>query len=152
MTTAREFQRYFQQWEAMDNERRKTAVKQQVSDGRVNLIPMPRVATQPFRTELYTDSLPIFVADSFRGESRFLEWSREHPESGEPVIERLWIGRTSDTAKERGLLRQRHQRVWFHLLKLWNDLGYPLVNGDNKGEAYGQIKISARTGTRLLSP
>ncbi len=137
-------------WEKRERERREQSVIQQKQEGRCSILPMPNVATQPFRTELYTDGLPLFVVDTYRGGSRLFEWELTHPESGEPVVDRVLIGSTFDDPTERGMLHQEHQEIWFHLLKIWNDCKYPVITNGEDGDAYGQIRISAGELVRLL--
>ena len=85
---------------------------QQVEDGRCNIVPLPNVATRPFRAELYTESMPIFVSNSYRGESWAYERTLKHPATGEPILDQILVGRVGSQGKERGVLRQDHQECW----------------------------------------
>lgn len=98
----------------------------QIEEGRCNIVPMPNVATRPFRSELYTESMPLFVANSFKEESRSYERKLKHPETGEPIIDRVVVGKTGKKDRERGVLKQEHQEAWYKLLKLWDEQGYSL--------------------------
>ena len=145
---ASELQHHLRHWQQLSLEQKQRQVAQQKLDGRCNITPMPRVATQPFRTELYTDGLPLFVSNSYRGGRRLVEWELTHPESGEPVRERLLVGCTFDDPTERGMLYQEHQEVWYQLMKRWNDDAYPVLTADN--DAYGHVRLSAGELVRLL--
>ena len=127
----------------VEEKQRKRAelVETQRQAGRCNITPMPSVATKPFRTELYTEALPVFVANTFRGKSRTWERTLSHPDSGEPVIDRVIVGRSFGDDTDHGVLRQTHQEVWYQLLKLWNDRSYPVVT--NGTATYGFLEFSA---------
>lgn len=112
----------------------------QVEDGRCNIVPMPNVATRPFRTELYTESMPLFVSNSYKGESWTYERLLKHPATGEPILDQILVGRTGSQGKERGVLRQAHQECWYRLLKLWDEQGYALETA--KGDTMGVLKLS----------
>lgn len=130
-----------QQGEAL---RRETVVQadlaQQVEDGRCNIVPMPNVATRPFRAELYTESMPLFVSNTFKGESRSYERELKHPETGEPIRDLIVVGKATRKDKERGVLKQEHQECWYKLLKLWDEQGYALETA--KGDTMGVLKMS----------
>lgn len=99
-------------------------IEQQKEEGRCNLIPLPNVATQPFRSELTLERHPLFVVDSFKGNCFLYERSVKHPESGEEVIQRIAIGQVGQ--RTFGVLKQVHQEVFYKLLKLWGEKGHPL--------------------------
>ena len=113
---------------------------QQVEEGRCNIVPMPNVATRPFRAELYTESLPLFVSSSYKGESWTYERTLKHPATGEPILDQVLVGRTGSQGKERGVLRQAHQECWYRLLKLWDEQGYALETAN--GDTMGVLKLS----------
>ncbi len=105
----------------------------------MNIIPFPkRAITRPFRTELYSETLPLFVVNSFREKS--WEWRRETIlENGDIADDRLIVGKASDSDEPRGVLKQVHQDIWYRLLKLWDEQDYPLTP-DGK---WGYIETTA---------
>ena len=115
---------------------------EQVAAGRCNVRPFPTVATQPFRSELTIEQNSLFVANAFRGEFFTREWGVKHPESGEPVMRRVTLGRTSAKGRIRGVLRQIHQDVFYQLLQRWDNQGYPVI-GTHPGKTYGSFSLSA---------
>ncbi len=130
-----------QQEEAQRQEKAVQAeLARQVEDGRCNIVPLPNVATRPFRAELYTESMPIFVSNSYRGESWAYERTLKHPATGEPILDQILVGRVDSQGKERGVLRQAHQECWYRLLKLWDEQGYALETAN--GDTMGVLKLS----------
>lgn len=103
------------------------SIARQVDAGRCDVIPFPKVATQPFRSWLTVEKTPVFVANSFDGDHRTYERQLTHPESGEPVFERITVGKVHEQARPLGVLRQSHQEVFYKLLKLWGDNGYEVI-------------------------
>lgn len=101
-------------------------VAQQKCEGNCSLIPFPQVATQPFRSELVLERHPLFVVNAFKDDCFIHERTVEHPESGEPIVQRVMVGKTDVQGKSYGVLKQVHQEVFYKLLKLWGDQGYPL--------------------------
>jgi len=128
-----------QQEDARREEAVQAELAQQVEEGRCNIVPMPNVATQPFRAELYTESIPLFVSNSFKGESRTYERTLKHPQSGEPIVDRIVVGKVDKRDKERGVLKQEHQECWYKLLKLWDEQGYAL---ETDKATMGVLKMS----------
>ncbi len=111
----------------------------QVEDGRCNIVPLPNVATRPFRAELYTESMPLFVSNSYKGESRVYERELKHPQTSEPILDRIIVGKAARRDKERGVLKQEHQECWYKLLKLWDEQGYAL---ETDKATMGVLKMS----------
>lgn len=142
------FAKHVKHWEAAQERKRTELIETQRKAGRCNITPMPSVATKPFRTELYTETLPVFVANSFRGKSRSWERELRHPESGEPVLDRLIVGRGFGDETGCGVLRQTHQEIWYQILKLWNDRAYSVVT--NGAATYGYLALSAYELVRTL--
>lgn len=120
---------------------RETARVVQIEKGQCNVIPLPRVATRPFRTELTIEQNSLFVANTYKGESFVRESSVTHPESGEEVIRRMTVGKVHATDRERGVLRQIHQDVFYKVLELWGRQGYQV--GKLRNKVYGTIRVSA---------
>lgn len=123
-------------------------VREQVRNGSCNLVPFPRdLPTVPFRTELFSESLPIFVSNSYRGESWEWERSTNLPETNEPVVDRVIVGRVTSKGKQRGVLRQCHQDIWYRLLQIWDEQEYRVVEAATSPTAdklaMGVIEISA---------
>lgn len=111
---------------AEEQSKSETEVAEQKADGRANVIPMPRVATQPFRTELTVERHALFVSNGFKGDFWRYERTVTHPESDEPVIQRVTVGKIHDKDRPRGVLTQAHQEVLYTVLKLWDEQGYKL--------------------------
>ena len=123
-------------------------VREQVRSGNCNLVPFPRsVPTVPFRTELFSESLPTFVSNSYRGESWEWERATNLPGTNEPVVDTVSVGRVTAKGKQRGVLRQCHQDVWYRLLQIWDEQGYRVVEAATSPTAdklaMGVIEISA---------
>ena len=130
----------------LDEDGRKVAERQQERNtqlvlGRCNVVPLPKVATRPFRTELTVEQNSLFVSNAFSGESFTRETVIPHPDSGEDVIRRMTVGRVHATARARGVLRQSHQDAFYKVLELWGQDGYPVV--EIEGKAHGTLKVSA---------
>jgi len=107
-------------------DQRRELLKQQ-REGRCNLIPLPQVATQPFRAELVLESHPLFVVNAFKGDHFTYERTVYHPDSREPIVQSVRIGKLDASDKKSyGVLKQSHQQVFYKLLKLWGEQGYPL--------------------------
>ena len=113
---------------------------EQVSEGRCNIVPLPPVATRPFRSELTVEQNTIFVSNQYRGDAYTFEHQISHPDSGEPVIRRITVGRENATDRGRGVLTQIHQDVFYAVLRLWAE-GTPHYQfiGGATGESYGKI-------------
>ena len=116
-------------------------VAQQKADGRVNIIPFPRRAAQPFRSELTVERHAIFVSQSYKHDFWRYEKTITHPESGEPVVQRVTVGKVHDKDRARGVLTQEHQATLYRILALWGEQGYPLAESD--GKHYGVVTTSA---------
>jgi hypothetical protein len=100
-------------------------IARQKAERRLNIIPMPQVATQPFRSELTVERHALFVSNGFKGEFWKYERTVTHPESEEPVIQRVTVGKVAN-GRSLGVLTQAHQEIFYGLLKLWAETGYPL--------------------------
>lgn len=123
-------------------------VREQVRSGNCNLVPFPRsLPTVPFRTELFSESLPTFVSNSYRGESWEWERATNLPGTNEPVVDRVAVGRVTAKGKQRGVLRQCHQDIWYRLLQIWDEQGYRVVEAATSPTAdklaMGVIEMSA---------
>jgi len=121
-------------------EREQTCSKQ-IELGYCNVTPLPKVATQPFRSELTIENHSLFVANHYKEDFFVRQWLVKHPESGEEVIRRLTVGKTNEEDRARGVLTQTHQDMFYKLLKLWGDRGYRLGTWD--GKTYGSFTMSA---------
>ena len=92
----------------------------QVEKGRCNVVPLPVVATQPFRSELSVEQNSLFVANRYKGHCFIREWEVPHPSgSGEPVRKKVTVGEPDPRAGGYGVLKQIHQDVFYKLLQLW---------------------------------
>lgn len=116
---------------------REAEIAQQKAQGRVSIIPMPKVPTRPFRSELTVERHAIFVANSYKGDFWRYERTINHPDSGEPVVQRITVGKIDEGDRARGILTQSHQEVLYRVLALWDEQGYPLALWE--GEHYGVI-------------
>ena len=113
---------------------------EQVTEGRCKVVPHPKVATQPFRTERTVEQHSLFLANRYKEKFYEREWVVPHPSgSGEPVTHKLAVGDSTDEGY--GVLKQVHQDVFYRLLQLWADKGYPLV--EIESGAYGSLRVSA---------
>jgi hypothetical protein len=114
----------------------------QLELGRLNLVPLPRLFTRPFRTELTVEQNSLFVSNNYKGDDFVREEEVLQPESGEVMIRRMMVG---FVAKEggHGVLRQSHQDVFYKVLEMWGQQGYKLAKGAN-GKVYGSLDIVAR--------
>jgi hypothetical protein len=119
---------------------RAQARRRQLERGAVNIIPLPRVATQPFRTELTVERNSLFVSSSYKGDHFVRESVVRHPESGEEVIRRVTVGKTGKRGKARGVLTQAHQDVFYQLLRFWGDQGHRVAEVD--GTPHGILSVS----------
>jgi len=99
-------------------------IQTQKQEGRCDLTPLPKIPTHPFRAELIVESHPLFVVNSFKGNKFSYERTVYHPGSGEPVIQNICVGKKDD--RSLGVLKQKHQQIFYRLLQLWGDQGYPL--------------------------
>ncbi len=113
------------------------AIAQQKADRRLNVIPMPHVATQPFRSELTVERHALFVSNSFKGDFWKYERTVTHTQSAEPVIQRVTVGKVAN-GRSLGVLTQAHQEIFYGLLKMWAEQGYPLSS-----HGQGVIETSA---------
>ncbi len=101
----------------------------QLRAGKLNVVPFPSVATQPFRAERTIERASVFVSNSFKGDHFIREQTVTHPESGETVTSRLTVGKASPEGKGRGVLTQVHQDVFFKILQLWGEAGNLTAQG-----------------------
>lgn len=124
----------------LEREAREAERQLQLRLGRVNVVPLPRVATQPFRTELTVERNSLFVASTFKGDHFVRESVVKHPESGEEVIRRVTVGKTGEKGKARGVLTQAHQDVFYVLLQIWGEAGNPVV--EISGSPHGVVSAS----------
>jgi len=108
---------------------------------KLDLIPLPRQSSRPFRTELTVEQNSLFVSNNYRGQSFVREEVGVHPETGRQILRRMTVGQTHADDRPRGVLRQQHQDAYFKLLELWGNSGYPL--GAVRGKRYGIIRASA---------
>ncbi len=114
---------------------------EQLDEGRCTVVPLPRVPTRPFRTELTIEQNSLFVANNFQGESFVREARAKDPATGEEVLRRMTVGKLHATDRARGVLKQIHQDVFYKVLELWGQQGYPV--GKVRGRAYGTLRVSA---------
>lgn len=114
----------------------------QVEMGFCKVVPFPKVATQPFRSELTIEKHSLFLSNQYKEDHFVREWTTTHPESEEPIEHRVTVGKTDEDSRTWGVLKQIHQDVFYKLLKIWGDQGYP-VEGRSPGLTYGTISISA---------
>ena len=125
---------------ARDEEEKRQLKLEQLSGGQCKVVPHPRVATQPFRSERTVEQHSLFLANRYKGAFYEREWVVLHPSgSGEPITRKLTVGEANGTGY--GVLKQVHQDVFYRLLQLWAQKGYPLL--EREGEAYGFLKVSA---------
>ena len=121
-------------------EERRQLKLEQVAEGRCKVLPHPKVATQPFRSERTVEQHSLFLANRYKEKFYEREWVVLHPSgSGEPVTHKLAVGDSTDEGY--GVLKQVHQDVFYRLLQLWADKGYPLLEYERA--AYGFLKVSA---------
>lgn len=119
------------------------AREEQIHAGRCNVRPLPAVATRPFRSELTLEKNTIFVSNQHQGDWHQYEHQINHPDSDEPVIRRVTVGKENPKDRGRGVLTQVHQDVFYKLLGLWSELGYPLLSPQEKGrKSYGVINAT----------
>jgi hypothetical protein len=106
--------------EEEEEEQRRKEMDDQKKDGRCNLIPFPKVAAKPFRSELTIESTTLFVVNSFKG--HWYTCKREiEDENGQKVTQQITVGRLNKRHTPRGVLKQVHQEVFYKLLKMWGD-------------------------------
>ena len=123
-------------------EERRQLKLEQVTEGRCKVLPHPKVATQPFRSERTVEQHSLFLANRYKEKFYEREWVVLHPSgSGEPVTHQLAVGEKNPKRPQVGVLKQVHQDVFYRLLQLWADKGYPLV--EDESVAYGSLKVSA---------
>ena len=123
-------------------EERRQLKLEQVAEGRCKVVPHPKVATQPFRTERTVEQHSLFLANRYKGTVYTREWMTPHPSgSGEPVLRRVTIGDPDPRGGGYGVLKQVHQDVFYKLLELWADAGYPVM--EHKGKVFGVFSMSA---------
>lgn len=127
--------------EEAERAERERAITVQVEQGRCDLSPMPEVPLRPFRSPLTVEQQRLFVSNQFQG--NFVTWEAiiKHPETGEPIQQRVTVGKVDKGTKKRGVLTQVHQDVYYRLLELWGQQGYPLLERD--GRAYGMLRMTA---------
>ncbi|TAJ75195.1 MAG: hypothetical protein EPO42_14220 [Gallionellaceae bacterium] len=106
---------------AAERARLEADLKEQRDMERCKLIPLPKIATHPFRSEITTEQANLFLANSYKGDWFTYEKTVKHPESDEQVIRRRTIGKVNDTDRPRGVLRQVHGDIWRRLLEIWGE-------------------------------
>lgn len=123
-----------QKVEAREKAEQEADVVRQKEEGHCDLIPFPTVATQPFRSEMSVEGSSIFVVNAYKEDFRHYERTLTHPQSKEPVIQRITVGKLHDKDRPRGALKQTHQEIFYKLLKLWGDRGYPIMEREENGK------------------
>jgi len=130
------------QQQSTDQQQRK--IDQQVESGHCDVIPLPKCISKPFRADIYTESVPMFVANSFKGQSREIVREHKHPETGEKIVDRLLVGKSNiDSDRERGVLKQVHQDALYQLLRLWGEAEEPYEVITKNGKTWGVLELSA---------
>ncbi|MFH1919441.1 MAG: hypothetical protein ABIP48_06090 [Planctomycetota bacterium] len=143
--------RFMASAEARDEEKLRADIERQKAEGRCDLVQMPQVETQPFRADLEVERSPIFVSNTFKGDSWTYERELVHPRSGEPVIQRVSVGRLHDKDRPRGALKQIHQEVFYKLLKLWGDQGYPIMEREDEDGEQITVGVFGLTAYELVT-
>lgn len=114
----------------------------QVAAGQMSLVPFPRIPSKPFRSELVIEQNSIFVSTQFKGDFFTYEREARNPDTGEPVLRRLTVGKVDNVSKKtRGVLTHIHQDAFYKLLKLWEERGSKV--GIVDGRAYACITTTA---------
>ena len=142
--------RFMADAEARDEEKLRADIERQKAEGRCDLARMPQVETQPFRAELEVERSPIFVSNTFKGDSWSYERELTHPESGEPVTQRVSVGRLHAKGRPRGALKQIHQEVFYKVLKLWGDQGYPIMEREDETGEQITVGVFSVTAYELV--
>jgi hypothetical protein len=105
---------------------------------KLDLVPFPKSDTRPFRSELTVEQNTLFASNDFEAEWRMYE---QRIAGAEPILQRVTVGKIGKKGRPRGVLKQIHQDVFYRLLELWGEMGYPLM--EHKGEAFGIIVATA---------
>lgn len=121
-------------------EERELARRRQLTRGHLSLVPLPRVPTQPFRTELTVERNSLFVSSTYKGDHFIRESLVEDPQTGMQLLRRVTVGKTGKRGKARGVLTQAHQDVFYALLKAWGEQGSPV--SEVGGAPHGIITLS----------
>ena len=117
---------------------------EQISAGNCNIVPFPKkLKTEPFRSELTIEQSSLFVANRFKGDHFVREWTIASPKNDKEIaVHKLIVGKTDGKDKRSwGVLKQVHQDVFYKLLRLWGEKGYPL--GSLGDESHGCFTITA---------
>ena len=94
---------------------------------------------------------PIFVVNSFTGDWWEYERTLEHPDSKEPITQRIMVGKVNKTGEPRGVLKQIHQQVFYQLLQLWGKQNYPIMEcRKDEREVTGTVGVIKTTGYELV--
>ena len=121
------YQNKLKHLQQLEREDRKDDVKKQIKKGECSITPLPVVATQPFRSDLTLERHPLFVVNGYKENFFIHEREVKHPDSGEVIVQRVMVGKlTKESKQSYGVLKQVHQEIFYKLLKLWGELGYPL--------------------------
>jgi hypothetical protein len=113
----------------------------QLAARKLDLVPFPKCNTRPFRSERTVEHNTLFASNDFSGEWRTYEQKIAGAAGMEPIIERVTIGKIGKKGRPRGVLKQSHQDVFYRLLELWGEMGYPIM--EHKSGAFGIIVASA---------
>jgi hypothetical protein len=153
MSEVRSIEAFVAKQKALSEERDRAEATErreaQLKEGHCKVVPHPKVATQPFRSDLTIEQNSLFVSNQYKEEFFVRETTVPHPESGEPVVRRLTVGKFSKRGKARGVLKQTHQDFFYRLLKLWADRGYEL--GTNiKGKRRGAFTMTVYDFVKAL--
>lgn len=121
-----------------DQERKRA---DQIASGRCAVVPPPNVPTQPFRSELSVEQNSIFVSNDYKENFFERRWVSTAHGSSEPVAHRLLVGKVNSKGRERGVLTQTHQDLFYKILHLWGRHGYNVA--EMNGLIYGGFTMSA---------
>ncbi len=112
-------------------------INAQKAEGKCNLIPFP-IKENKVRSDLSVERHAIFAANTFKGDFRIYERSLKDPQTGADFILRIKIG--NQHIKGLGVLKQKHQEVFYKLSQLWALQNYQIE--EDEKNFFGSLELS----------
>ncbi|MCA9508563.1 MAG: hypothetical protein KC505_09095 [Myxococcales bacterium] len=120
-----------------DEEKFLLELNSQKMEGRCDLMPFP-LKENKVRSDLTVERHAIFAANTFKGDFRTYERTIKDHQTNDEVILRIEVG--DQQIKGLGVLKQKHQEVFYKLSQLWGLQNYKIK--ENSNTLLGSLELS----------